>query len=117
MEKQKNPSYVFTGYKHRSGGAFALRLLALPYISATTKSWPAAGNRNRSSGSLDYVGTLGSYWSASPYSSTSYYASLLNFYSGYVNVYYDNYRAYGFSVRCSQASTGLTALFQLTMDN
>jgi uncharacterized protein (TIGR02145 family) len=60
----------------------------------------AAGNRYYSSGSLNGVGTYGHYWSASPYSSTSYNASGLHFTSGYVDVDYYSTRSNGFSVRC-----------------
>jgi hypothetical protein len=62
--------------------------------------FPAAGHRSASSGSLSYVGSNGLYWSASPVSSTSNYASYLHFNSGTVGVIYNYYRADGRSVRC-----------------
>jgi hypothetical protein len=78
------------------------RWLTFDLIDGGTKEvfFPAAGYRNSSSGSLYNVGTIGLYWSASPYSSTSTDASLLYFDSGTVNVDYSTHRAHGLSVRC-----------------
>ena len=61
--------------------------------------WPAAGYRINSSGALNYVGSNGYYWSASPNSSFGY---TLRF--GSIGVYPSNTncRASGFSVRCVQ---------------
>lgn len=62
--------------------------------------FPAAGFRDSDDGSMDYVGSYGGCWSASPYSeSNGYY---LSFGSGYVSPASYYYRAYGFSVRCVQ---------------
>jgi uncharacterized protein (TIGR02145 family) len=60
--------------------------------------FPAAGNRNNSSGTLNAAGACGYYWSSTKVY-YNYYASYLNFAS---NTYYENYanKAYGFSVRC-----------------
>lgn len=54
------------------------------------------------SGSLDYVGYNGHYWSASPNDDVDYpiYAYLLIFYSGYVKPSIDFDRYSGLSVRC-----------------
>ena len=67
----------------------------------TTAAWyPAVGYRDRDSGALDYVGSHGYYWSASPHPSISIYAYYLYFYNG--NVYPADYshRGHGYSVRC-----------------
>jgi uncharacterized protein (TIGR02145 family) len=58
---------------------------------------PAAGYRNRSDGSLSFVGDGGDYWSSTVSSGTLAYG--LNFYSSGANMYTSD-RAYGFSVRC-----------------
>ena len=58
--------------------------------------FPASGCRNFSSGSLNYVGSYGSYWSASPYGSS--YGRALYFFSSYWYWDYSN-RANGFPVR------------------
>jgi hypothetical protein len=78
------------------------RWLTFDLIDGGTKEvfFPAAGYRGYSSGSLGNVGTNGLYWSASPSSSPSYYASFLYFNSGYVTVDSSDTRAYGMSVRC-----------------
>jgi uncharacterized protein (TIGR02145 family) len=65
--------------------------------TTTTLFLPAAGARDASSSTLYTAGTVGFYWSSTPYGS-SYY-SLLYFDSSYV-VPSDLVRAYGFSVRC-----------------
>jgi uncharacterized protein (TIGR02145 family) len=72
------------------------------YSWGDNAKYPAAGYRGHGSGALSLTGTYGYYWSASPYSSSSNYASTLRFNSGYVNVSNSSGRAYGFSVRCSQ---------------
>ena len=56
-----------------------------------------AGYRNRSNGQYYYQSTNGYYWSSSPYSQYSYFAS---FSSGGGNIANYNYRTLGFSVRC-----------------
>jgi hypothetical protein len=71
------------------------------YNWGTNAVYPATGYRYNASGSLSFVGAYGIYWSASPYS-TSYGASSLYLGSGNVSVHDIAYRAYGFSVRCSQ---------------
>jgi hypothetical protein len=58
---------------------------------------PAAGYRYNGSGSLSYAGTLGYYWSSTPYGTA---ARHLTFGGTYVRPYSDSHRATGFSVRC-----------------
>jgi len=58
---------------------------------------PAAGYRNVNDATLYEVGTFGSYWS-STVTGTNAYA--LSFISGTVNPGNNDYRGYGFSVRC-----------------
>jgi hypothetical protein len=65
---------------------------------------PLAGNRNYSNASLDSQGSYGSYWSSSPFSASSRSARDLYLVSISVNVSYNDYRAYGFSVRCFKDS-------------
>ncbi len=62
----------------------------------------AAGYRTASAGALDAVGTNGYVWSSSSSYAGSRCAGALYFHSGHVNPLYNNYRAYGFSVRCVQ---------------
>ncbi|MDR0745513.1 MAG: fibrobacter succinogenes major paralogous domain-containing protein, partial [Mediterranea sp.] len=62
--------------------------------------YPAAESHGYSSGTLSGIGTLGRYWSASPYSSSSNYASDLYFRNGTVSVSSNGNRAFGCSVRC-----------------
>jgi uncharacterized protein (TIGR02145 family) len=59
--------------------------------------FPAAGSRT-TDGTLNYVGTSGYYWSASPYNSSSAYS--LYFYSTYVGPATSNDKQLAFSVRC-----------------
>jgi len=59
--------------------------------------FPAAGYRDYSGGSLSTVGSNGYYWSSTP--NGSEYACNLGFQSGYAYMA-DNWRSYGFSVRC-----------------
>lgn len=59
--------------------------------------WQACGYRAYNSGSLDYVGSGGFYWSAGPSDTT--YGRYLRFISGSVKPCDYNQRAYGFSVR------------------
>jgi uncharacterized protein (TIGR02145 family) len=87
----------WNGFTSSNGGSFSNG-----YNWGTNAVYPAAGHRIYSSGSLGNVGTYGYYWSASPNSSASSYASYLNFNSGAVNMNGNATRAYGFSVRCSQ---------------
>ena len=60
------------------------------------------------SGSFNDGGSYGYYWSATSYSGTNGY--LLYFYSGYVSPANDDYRRYGFSVRCVKKSDAETEL-------
>lgn len=62
--------------------------------------FPAAGYRYSDDGGMSSVGSIGNYWSASPYSEN--YGYYLYFYSGYVNPADNINRARGFSVRCVQ---------------
>jgi uncharacterized protein (TIGR02145 family) len=69
--------------------------------NGTTAAWyPAVGYRSYNSGVLDFVGSNGYYWSASPHPSDRSRAYYLNFYNGNVNPAYDHLRSYGHSVRC-----------------
>ena len=70
-------------------------------ISSPSTTWyPASGYRSKDDGGLFVVGSIGYYWSASPY---SYYAYYLIFYgNGEVIPSNDSNRANGFSVRCLQ---------------
>ena len=70
-------------------------------ISSSSTTWyPASGYRSKDDGGLFVVGSIGYYWSASPY---SYYAYYLIFYgNGEVIPSNDSNRANGFSVRCLQ---------------
>ncbi|MDE7355680.1 MAG: fibrobacter succinogenes major paralogous domain-containing protein [Rikenellaceae bacterium] len=60
--------------------------------------FPAVGYRRDLSGSLQYAGREGHYWSSSV-AYDSNYAYRLYFNSGSLPVNYDN-KQYGFSVRC-----------------
>ena len=67
----------------------------------TTAAWyPAVGRRSYDIGALDYVGSHGYYWSASPYPSASDHAYNLHF--NHIDVLRATYlfRSYGGSVRC-----------------
>ena len=67
----------------------------------TTAAWyPAVGCRYYGSGALDNVGSLGYYWSASPYPSSSLDAFSLHFYDGDVYPAHNSSRSSGYSVRC-----------------
>ena len=72
--------------------------------SASTIWYPASGYRNDSGVSLDYVGGIGIYWSASPDGYDAYYLYFNNFGSidDSVRPSDGNFRAYGYSVRCLQ---------------
>ena len=59
--------------------------------------FPASGFRNRSTGTVYYVGSNGYFWSAVP-SSTGNGRSLY-FYSSYIDPLHRNSRSYGFAVR------------------
>ncbi|MDR3118865.1 MAG: fimbrillin family protein, partial [Mediterranea sp.] len=92
MSEASSPWYGFT---KANGGSFSYG-----YNWGTNAVYPAAGYRLTSSGSLANVDSYGYYWSASPNSSASANALLLNFYYANIYVYYNTSRAYGFSVRC-----------------
>ena len=68
-----------------------------PTAYASSLKLPAAGNRLRSSGGMNNVGSTGYYWS-STVSGTS--ARYLYFYASSVTPTSTYYRAYGFPVRC-----------------
>ena len=71
--------------------------------SASTIWYPASGERHLHDGRLGGVGFCGTYWSASPDSHDSDIACSLFFNDyGLVSPGYDDYRAYGYSVRCLQ---------------
>jgi len=60
--------------------------------------FPAAGSRGSSTGTINYAGSYGFYWSSLVSSTTlAYY---LGFYSATVNTRGSSSRSYGFSVRC-----------------
>ena len=59
----------------------------------------ASGNRNRTSGALNNVGSNGYYWSSAPNGAN---ARNLNFNASNVNPLNNNNRANGFPVRCVQ---------------
>ena len=65
-------------------------------VSNCFEWFPASGNRNRTSGTLNNVSGNGNYWLASSNSQSNSYN--LNFNSGNVNPQNNNERAYGFSV-------------------
>ena len=70
-----------------------------------TAAWyPAVGYRDYDSGALDYVGSNGYYWSASPYPGSSDYAYYLYFNDGDVYPAYYYNRSSGYSVRCVRES-------------
>ncbi len=71
----------------------------LTVTSVSAGYYPAAGYRAAGSGALYYVGSYGSYWSASSYSG---YGFILGFHSSNVYPAYYSHRANGFSVRCVQ---------------
>jgi hypothetical protein len=60
--------------------------------------FPASGFRNYTSGSLNSVGIMGDYWSSSPNSALNGY--IMYFGDATVMPGTNNFRAYGFSVRC-----------------
>ena len=68
--------------------------------SASTIWYPASGSREYDDGGLNYVGSGGYCWSASPYSHNAYYLKF--YYDGYVYPSSYSYRADGQSVRCLQ---------------
>ena len=82
-----------TSYCTNRGRSFSI-------LSPSTTWYPASGYRSKDDGGLFVVGSIGYYWSASPY---SYYAYYLIFYgNGEVIPSNDSNRANGFSVRCLQ---------------
>ena len=87
----ENPSYDNTNEGMNFSGKFG---------SDQTIWYPASGYRDRSDGSLDYVGSYGSYWSASPSNNNA--CNLLFNYGGSVYPSNSKFRAYVRSVRCLQ---------------
>ena len=65
----------------------------------------ASGNRNRTSGALNNVGSNGNWWTFAPNSQTN--ARNLNFNSGNVNPLNNNNRANGFGVWPCRVSVGI----------
>jgi hypothetical protein len=63
---------------------------------ASALKLPVAGDRDDSVGSLNSVGTYGSYWSSAV---NGVFSRSLYFYSSGAYMF-DSSRAYGFSVRC-----------------
>ncbi len=76
--------------------------LGLSWILAdgTTAWYPHAGFRSRSSGELDYVGSISDYWSASPGTSYTDTASVLHYSNGLTGYSSNGNRSLGSSVRC-----------------
>ena len=68
--------------------------------SASTIWYPVSGYRNYIDGGLNYVGSSGYYWSASPNSSSACNLRFTNL--GYVYPSNSGNRAFGYSVRCLQ---------------
>ncbi|MDR3117929.1 MAG: fibrobacter succinogenes major paralogous domain-containing protein [Mediterranea sp.] len=66
----------------------------------TNALFPAGGGRDNNSGSLDFVGDYGDYWTASPSGSNNSDALAMGFDNGFFSVSYRLGRAYGLSVRC-----------------
>ena len=94
-----NGSWSWSGFAWKSssntGAAGAL------YNYNSVQAWyPASGRLRYVDGTLSYVGSYGYCWSATPYSQTNGYT--LYFSSSGVLPSNDNYRAYGFPVRCVQ---------------
>jgi len=58
---------------------------------------PAAGNRDRNSGALDYVGANGYYWSSAMHNSDYVYYL---YFSSFGTIEYSCYRNFGQSIRC-----------------
>ena len=72
---------------------------ATPFQTGETDFYPASGYRSRASGALTNVGSGGYSWSSSP-TQGSTNAGYLNFSASNVNPQRNNFRAYGFPVRC-----------------
>ena len=88
----------FGNTSYNSGAEGILFIISTP----STTWYPASGQRGTFSGSLEYVGSSGHYWSASPYNDPAYYLNLSE--GGYVYPSSSYHRAYGQSVRCLQES-------------
>ncbi len=65
-----------------------------------TDFYPASGLRERTSGALLYVGTVGYSWSSSPYNANAISSGSLHFNTSAMNPLTSNYRARSFPVRC-----------------
>ena len=79
-----------------STGTNGLQVQSIP--GTTTLFLPAAGYRASASGTFNYTGTFGTYWSNTPSSSGGAYN--LTFTNSDVSPNKDNFRANGFSIRC-----------------
>lgn len=84
-----------------------------PALSKRDAHKDAAGNRNRTSGGLNNVGSNGNWWTFAPNSKTN--ARNLNFNSTAVNPLNTNNRANGYAVLPSRALGRLPEIFQLGM--
>ena len=101
-------SHQIPGY-HRSVPYSAVNFCMLSFmpnlqlnnVSLSQGVVAASGNRNRTSGGLNNVGSNGNVWSAGSNSATNAYN--LNFNSGSVNPVNNNNRSNGFSVRSVSA--------------
>ena len=91
-----NGNRTMTTWDSTNKGATWDNTVVAGSITGNALFFPASGYRYYSSGTLNYVGSFGYCWSASPYS--SYYGHYLNFYSSNWNWNY-NSRASGFPVR------------------
>ena len=65
---------------------------------------PFAGSRSRISAEAGYQGTVGSYWSSSPYASNNYYAHSLDLGGSSIDTSCPVYRSSCLSVRCFKNS-------------
>jgi uncharacterized repeat protein (TIGR02543 family)/uncharacterized protein (TIGR02145 family) len=95
-----SPWYGFSDSSNKPANLAKGSSFSTGYNWGTNAVYPAVGVRGNASNTLNNLGTHGHYWSASPYSGSSNYASSLYFGSGNVLVSDGGTRAYGFSVRC-----------------
>jgi hypothetical protein len=92
MSEATSPWYGMTSTNGFSNG----------YNWGANALYPASGWRHFDNGSLDFIGSYGNYWSASPSSNPNYNVLTLRFNSGEISVNYNNHRGRGFVVRCVQ---------------
>src|SRR5574344_2187066 len=90
-------SSVWGTYGGKNGRFFGTTTVPAEADKSKYVFMPAAGRRYIGSTTMDFVGTYGYCWSATPNGTT--YAYYLNFYSTLANTYY-YYRNAGFTVRC-----------------